>query len=73
MKIYSLFLKIILVSTESMVVPGIFETIIFFSFEIEFIVDDLPTFGLPRIQILGILASEKITSSFTLEKIIFFN
>ena len=73
MKIYSLFLKIILVSTESMVVPGIFETIIFFSFEIEFTVDDLPTFGLPRIQILGILTSEKVSSSFTLEKIIFFN
>ena len=48
-KIYSFPLNSTLVSTESIVVPGISETIILSSLRIAFIDEDLPTFGFPII------------------------
>ena len=49
--------KLYLVSIESLVVPEISVTIFLSSPKIAFTKDDLPTFGLPRIDILGKLIS----------------
>ena len=49
--------KLYLVSIESLVVPDISVTIFLSSPKIAFINDDLPTFGLPSIEILGKLSS----------------
>ncbi len=62
-KIYSFPLNSTLVSTESIVVPGISETIILSSLRIVFIDEDLPTFGFPIIEILGILWASSFSSS----------